>query len=204
MNVFKRISLAIPLSFILANAVLAAEYKVDPAHSQIMFRIKHLGISSVTGRFDKFEGTFSFEPSNIAASKAQATIDVNSINTNQEKRDKHLRTPDFFDVVRFPKMTYTSKAVKDLGNKKFQITGDLEMHGIKKEVTVDAEYVGSAKGPSGDERAAFLATAKLNRKDFGLKWNDITETGGVLVGDDVTITIEVEGVKEGSQPVPKM
>lgn len=196
---FRKTLLLSILSLFVASPALAANYKIDAAHSQVMFRIKHLGISSVTGRFDKFEGMFSFDPKNIAGSTATAAIDIASINTNQNKRDDHLRSCDFFCNNDFPKMEFKTKSVNDLGGNKMRITGELTMRGVTKEIVLDGEFVGEAKGPHGDERAAFLASGKLNRKDFGLKWNDLTETGGVLVGDDVTITLEVEGIKEGSE-----
>lgn len=190
--------LATALLFFHAHPAMAADYTIDPAHSQVLFKVKHLGISSVTGRFDNFEGQFSFDPDNLTASKANATIDVSSINTNQGKRDNHLRSCDFFCQEQFPKMEFATKQVKDLGNGKFQIIGDLQLHGIKREVALDGEFLGTAKGPQGEERAAFVATGALNRKDFGLKWDKLTETGGVMVGDEVTITLEIEGVQQSA------
>lgn len=183
------------LSLLAASNVYAATYQIDTAHTQVMFKIKHLGISSVTGRFDKLTGTFTYDPKNPAASSTEVTIEAPSINTNNAKRDNHLRSADFFNVTSFPTLTFKSKSVKSTGENTLEIVGDLEMHGIKKEVVLQAEFAGTVIGNGGKEHAAFTATTTLNRKDFGLKWNDLTETGGVLVGDEVKVTLEVEGVK---------
>ena len=184
------------LAALCASPLAAAPYKIDGAHSQVMFKVKHLGISSVTGRFDSFEGKIDFDPAKVSAASVQATVDVASINTNLAKRDGHLKTCEFFCVEKFQKMTYSSKKVNDLGGGKFEIIGDLTLHGITKEVPLQAEFGGAAVSGDGKEHAAFTATAAISRKEFGLTWNKLTETGGILVGDEVKITLEIEAVKE--------
>lgn len=179
-------------STLVAQNAQAANYTIDSSHSVVQFTVKHLGISNVTGRFDRFDGTFEYDPKNVEASKVQAEIDTTSVNTNQAKRDKHLSSPDFFDIAKFPKMKFVSKSVKSTGDGKFDITGDLTIRDVTKSVVLSTEFTGSAKGPDGKDRAAFVADTKINRKEFGLKWNDLTEAGGVLVGDEVKIHLEIE------------
>lgn len=174
----------------------AAEYKIDTDHSQVGFRIKHLAISMVPGRFGQFSGTFSFDPAKIDASKVATTISVQSINTDNQKRDDHLRNPDFFDAAKYPDIKYTSAKVEPTGKDSFIVHGDLSMHGVTKHVMLNVTYHGAAKDPWGNERTAFSATTRINRKDFGLVWNKVLETGGLVVGEDVEITLDIEGVKQ--------
>ena len=177
---------------ILATSAQAVEYDIDPAHSNVTFKIKHLSISTVSGRFDKFSGTFDADPANLKALKATADIDVSSIDTAEPKRDAHLRTPDFFDTAKFPQMTFVTKEVKDNGGNKLSIVGDLTLHGVTKPVTLDAEFGGIAKDPSGTERAAITASTVINRKDFGISVN----TGGVMLGEEVRVELSIEGIKK--------
>ncbi len=179
----------------IASPVFAANYKIDPDHSEVGFKIRHLAISNVTGKFTEFTGTFSFDPKDVAASKAEAEINIKSVDTAQRKRDDHLKGEDFFSADRFPQMKFVSKAVETSGADSFKVTGDLTIRGITKSVTLDVSYTGSAKDPWGNEKAAFSATTKISRKEFGLTWNKALETGGMVVGDEVTITLEVEGTK---------
>lgn len=174
----------------------AAEYKIDPTHSTVGFKIKHLAISTVAGSFTDFTGSFEFEPNKIEASKAEAQINIKSVDTNQGKRDDHLRSPDFFDVAKFPEMKFVSKKVSDVKGDTFKVDGDLTIHGVTKPVTLDVTFGGVAKDPWNNERAAFAATTKINRKDFGLTWNKALETGGLVVGEEVAVNIEIEGIKE--------
>lgn len=173
----------------------AATYKIDPEHSSVSFRVRHL-VGHVTGQFDKFEGSFDYEPAKPAAWKAQAVIDAASIDTKTAARDKHLRSSDFFDVEKFPKLTFVSIKVTGLKGGHAKLLGKLTILETTKPIALDLEIGGLAKGQSGEERAAFSAKGRINRKDFGLTWNDTVETGGVLVGDDVDIAIEVEGVRQ--------
>jgi len=179
-----------------SSSALAAEYKIDADHSVVGFKVKHLAISSVPGRFVKFDGKFNFDPSDVKDAKAEAKIDVVSVDTAQSKRDEHLRSPDFFEVVKFPEIQFVSKQVTPGKDKEFKVTGDLTIRGVTKLVTLDVVYDGSAKDLYGNDRAAFSATTKINRKDFGLTWNKVIEAGAVVVGDEVTVNLEIQGIKQ--------
>ncbi|MCB0360012.1 MAG: polyisoprenoid-binding protein [Bdellovibrionales bacterium] len=174
----------------------AAEYKVDDAHTTIGFSVKHLGISWVAGSFGEFEGSFQFDPKNIKAASAKATIKTKSITTSNAKRDDHLRSADFFNAEQHQEISFQSKEIKDVQGDKFTVVGDLTVNGVTHPVSLDAEFRGAATDPWGNDRAGFTASGKINRKDFGLTWNKLLETGGLVVGEDVFITIEVEGIKE--------
>ena len=187
--------LALTLATLLSSTCWAADYQIDSTHSSVTFKVKHLAISSVPGRFGDLSGTFSFYPAKIEASKAQATLSVSSINTMDAKRDDHLKGPDFFDASKYPSITFKTNKVDKVSDAAFKAHGDLTIHGVTKPVTLDVTYGGSAKDPWGKERAAFEARTVINRKDFGLTWNKTIETGGLVVGDDVHITLEIEGVK---------
>jgi polyisoprenoid-binding protein YceI len=187
--------LALTLATLLSSTCLAADYQIDPTHSSVTFKVKHLAISSVPGRFGELSGTFSFDPAKIEASKAQATLSVSSINTMDAKRDDHLKGPDFFDASKYPSITFKTNKVDKVSDAAFKAHGDLTIHGVTKPVTLDVTYGGSAKDPWGKERAAFEAKTVINRKDFGLTWNKTIETGGLVVGDEVQIALEIEGVK---------
>lgn len=176
------------------TVVSAKDYKIDDSHTRIEFKVRHLGISSVAGQFNKFGGSFSYDPAKPEAAKAEAVVDVTSISTANTKRDEHLRSPDFFDTPKWAEMKFLSKKVEPIGDGKMKVTGDLTMRGVTKEVVLDAEFNGNATDPWGNERAAFTATGKINRKDFGLTWSKLTEAGGLVVGDEVQITLEVEGI----------
>lgn len=182
-------------SSLLAHHAYAADYQIDPSHSSVVFKVKHLAISSVPGRFGDVSGKFSFDPANVGASTAEARISAGSINTMDTKRDDHLRAGDFLDVTKFPAITFKSTKIEKVSDTEFKAIGDLTLHGVTKTVTLDVEYGGAAKDPWGKERAAFEAKTKINRKDFGLTWNKALETGGLVVGDEVQIALEVEGVK---------
>jgi polyisoprenoid-binding protein YceI len=184
---------------LLVSAARAADtYAVDPAHSSVSFRIRHL-FSSVTGRFEKFEGKIVYDEKDAKKSAASGSIDTASINTNVAKRDEHLKSPDFFDVAKYPQITFETTAVSDISadGKSGKLNGNLTMHGVTKPVVLDATILGMGKDPQGKERIGLHATTKLNRKDYGLTWNKALESGGALVGDDVTIELDVEAVREG-------
>ncbi len=193
-----RALISLAMVFLVTPAVWAANYKIDADHSSVGFKIKHLAISSVNGRFTDFSGTFSFDPTNIAASKAEAKIGIKSINTEQKKRDDHLRGADFFDVAKFPEMSFSTTKIEAVSTNQFKAHGDLTIRGVTKPVVLDITYQGAAKDPWGGERAAFVATTKLGRKDFGLAYNKVLETGGLLIGEEVDVSIEIEGVKQAS------
>jgi len=176
----------------------AIVYDIDPDHSQVIFKVKHLGISTVTGRFDLFAGSYAFDEADMASSKVEMDIVASSINTNKKKRDDHLKSNEFLDIEKYPSITFKSKEVKKSSGGDFQIVGDLTIHGVTKEVTLDADYEGSVTDPWGNDRSAFTASTEINRKDFGMEWNKALEAGGFLVGDEVIITIEIEGIKKKS------
>lgn len=182
-------------SSVAASGAWATDYKIDPSHTSVGFKVKHLAISSVPGKFVDVKGSFSFDPAKIESAKAEAEIAVASIDTNEAKRDDHLKSPDFLDSTKFPSISFKSKQIQKVSASEFNAIGDLTIHGVSKPVTLKVTYGGSAKDPWGNERAAFLATTKISRKDFGLTWNKVLETGGLLVGEDVEISLEVEGVK---------
>jgi polyisoprenoid-binding protein YceI len=194
----KRIIASMSALIALSLPVLAAAatWNIDPDHSNISFKVKHLMVSNVKGNFDKHTGTVEINDKDITKSKVQVTIDTNSINTSVQKRDEHLRSADFFDVAKYPTMTFVSKEVAKAGNDKLKVTGDLTIHGITKEVVLDVDPISNeSKDPWGSIRRGTSASTKINRKDFGLVWNKALETGGVVVGDEITINLEIEMVK---------
>ncbi|MBN8548087.1 MAG: YceI family protein [Deltaproteobacteria bacterium] len=178
------------------TSAFAVDYTIDPDHTSVGFKVRHLGISSVTGKFAKVSGEFSYDPKDVSAAKAKAVIEANTINTENEKRDKHLRTDEFLDTSKFPQIQFVSKEIKDIKGNEFKVVGDLTIRGVTKTIVLDAEFSGATTDPWGNERAAFEAEAKLDRREFGLTWNKVLEAGGVLVGDEVKITLDVEGVKK--------
>lgn len=183
------------LAFIIAVPVFAADYEIDRDHSSVTFSIKHMVISNVKGRFDNFSGHFSFEENKSALWKAVASIDAASINTGNKKRDDHLRNPDFFNVKQFPKITFESTEVKQLRGEN-KLLGNLTMHGVTKPVEMDLTYGGATKDPMGNSRVAFAAKTKISRKDFGITYNKVLEAGGLALGEDVTVEIEIEGIQK--------
>ncbi len=187
---------SIGLSDVSESRAEAAAYVIDPDHSQVLFKVKHMGISTVTGRFDLIEGSYTFDDTDISKSSVETTITAASINTNKQKRDDHLKSPDFLDVAKNPTITFKSKEVKKGDGEDFIIVGDLTINGVTKQVELDAEYGGKAQDPMGNERTAFTAETKIDRKDFGITWNKTLDSGGLVVGDDVRIELEVEGIRK--------
>ncbi|MBI5178571.1 MAG: polyisoprenoid-binding protein [Nitrospinae bacterium] len=191
---------AIFISFALALAVFfqpvfAAQYAVDKAHSNVGFSVKHMVISNVKGNFGDFAGTFSFDEKSKALTAANAVIKVASVNTNEPKRDDHLRSPDFFDAQKFPEMSFVMKKAAATGDK-LRVTGDLTIRGVTKEVTLEGEFLGAVKDPWGNQRAGFTASGTINRNDFGVSFNKVLETGGLVVGNEVKLSLEIEGVQQ--------
>jgi polyisoprenoid-binding protein YceI len=178
----------------LANA---DTWQIDPAHTNVEFSVRHMMISNVKGQFQKTSGTITINGSDPTSAKIDATIDATSINTRVEKRDAHLKSPAFLDVDKFPTITFKSTKVKADGPGKWKVTGDLTLHGVTKPVLLEVEGTGTPiTDPMGNTRAGASATTKINRKDFGLTWNQPLETGGVMVGDEVAISIDVEAIKK--------
>jgi polyisoprenoid-binding protein YceI len=191
-----RIFVTVALSLLPALAS-ASTWQIDPVHTNIQFTVRHLMISNVKGVFHKFTGAFEIDDKDITKSKASAVIDTASIDTGIEKRDEDLRSTNFFDVAKYPTMTFVSKKFTRTGANKFKMTGDLTMHGVTREVALDLEGLETVvKDPWGGMRRGATLVTKINRKDFGLTYNKVLETGGVVVGDEVAINIEVELVKK--------
>ena len=170
-------------------------YKIDPSHSQVGFTIRHF-FSKVSGKFKTYEGVIMMDPKDLSKTTVEVTIDTASIDTGNGDRDSHLQSPDFFDAAKFPKITFKSTGVTGQGTTKATLKGDLTMHGVTKPVSLDAEVLGFSADPWGNYRGGFEAKTKINRQDFGVSWNKVLEGGGSLLGDDVEITIDVEGVRE--------
>jgi polyisoprenoid-binding protein YceI len=170
-------------------------WKIDPAHSQIEFGVRHLMITTVKGRFAGVDGTVLLDETNPSNTEVDVRIDASTIDTRESQRDAHLRSADFFDVEKFPHILFKSKRIADRSGNEFKLAGDLTMHGVTREVILDVTEEGRARDPWGGERIGFTATTKVKRSDYDLTWNQALETGGVLVGDDVKISLELELVK---------
>jgi polyisoprenoid-binding protein YceI len=177
------------------NTARAADYKVDPAHTTVGFGVRHL-FTTVNGVFRSFEGRVTFDPEHPEKSKVEGSIDAASIDTNVEKRDEHLRSPDFLDVEKYPKITFVSTQVTDVDKEKRRgkLHGELTLHGITKPIVLDVEFLGEGKDPWNNTRAGFHAATTINRRDFNVTWNKIVESGGVLVGDELKVAIDVEAI----------
>ncbi len=187
--------LGLALLLAAAPAVRAERYTIDGAHSKAQFSIRHMMVSNVRGEFSKMQGTIDYDEKNPEAIRIEATIDVASINTGEPKRDEHLKSADFFDVAKYPVITFRSKSARKTANG-LAVTGDLTMHGVTREVVLQVEGPSpEVRDPWGNLRRGATATTKINRKDFGLTWNAALETGGVVVGEEVSITIDVEAMR---------
>ena len=180
---------------LLAPSAWAKTYAIDPDHTTVEFKIRHL-LSFVRGMFEKVDGQFDYVPDHPEQWKVSATIPATSINTHVDKRDEHLRSKDFFDVAQFPNLTFTGTSVTDATATNAKLQGDLTIHGVTKPVVFDVEIHGVADDPWGNERAAFTATGKINRFDYGLKWNKALEAGSLVVGQDVDLNLAFEGVRK--------
>jgi polyisoprenoid-binding protein YceI len=189
--------------FAVPSLAAATTWEIDPAHSSAKFTVKHMMITNVTGEFGNVTGTVNLDDKDASKSTITASVDTTTINTNQAKRDGHLKSPDFFDVEKYPAMTFQSKSVKANGKDKFTVTGDLTLHGVTKPVTLAVESSSKEiKDPWGGTRRGASATTKLNRKDYGLTWNQALETGGVAVSDEVNVTLDLQLVKKDAAPAP--
>jgi len=168
-------------------------YDIDPVHSRVQFTIRHV-FSKVTGNFTQFQGQLVYDAEAPAVSSVKTEIDANSITTMNERRDGHLKSPDFFDTAKYPILTFTSAKITPGTDGKLKVEGMLTMHGVTKPVTLDASFLGVGPGPGGAERIGFEATASIDRKDYGVLWNKTLDQGVMILGDDVQILIEIEGV----------
>ncbi len=168
-------------------------WQIDNTHSTIGFTVRHMVIAKVHGRFTRFEGSVTLDEGKAVSAEVQ--IDAASIDTQVEARDNHLRSADFFDVEKHPQVAFRSTRMEAVGGDRYRVVGDLTMHGVTREVAIDAEYLGRGTDPFGNERIAFSGTTSLDRKDYGLNWNSALEAGGVLVGEKIEIALEVQAVK---------
>ena len=168
------------------------QYEVDPSHTQVMFKVRHMGISTVTGRFNRFAATFAYDPENPAASWVTATIDAASIDTDNDRRDNHLRSADFFAADSYPTLTFQSTSVERAVDGRLRVAGDLSIRGVTKPVVLDVVLEGATAGQGGRPITGWTAEATIDRMDYGLRWNRLTEAGGWVVADEVRILLEVE------------
>jgi polyisoprenoid-binding protein YceI len=178
----------------------AAIWRIDPAHSHVEFAVRHLMVAKVKGRFAEVEGTLTFDEAAPAGSFADVRVAAASVDTHEAQRDAHLRSADFLDAERHPYLTFTSRRIEPGADGAFVAYGDLTVRGVTREVALEGEFLGTSRSPFGFLVAGFSARTTINRKDYGLNWNAALETGGVLVGDEVRITLEVEAVQQPAQP----
>ena len=177
----------------MTTAIATTTYGIDKAHSEVAFQVRHL-LTKVRGRFSDFSGTIEYDEENPEHSSVNIDIQAASIDTNERDRNAHLRSADFFEVDKFPTLVFRSTGIRRKGDDRFDVSGQLTIHGVTKPVTFDVTLLGKAKDPWGNERIAFEADGTVNRKDFGLTWNAALETGGFLVGDEVRISLSVQAV----------
>jgi len=191
------ISTLVALALLAPLNLLASTWAIDPDHTTAQFKVKHLMISNVKGVFEKVTGTLNLDDQDITKSKVDVSIDMASLNTNIKKRDDHLRSPDFFDIAKFPHMTFTSTRVEQAGPGKLKVTGNLTLKGVTKPVVLDVEgLTPEIKDPWGNMRRGAAATTTVKRHEFGVNWNKTMDNGGVVVGEDVAIQLEVEFVRK--------
>jgi polyisoprenoid-binding protein YceI len=189
--------LLIAAAVALSAPALAATWQIDPAHSNVSFSVRHMMVSNVRGEFTKVSGTVEGDEKTPTQAVINATIDAGSINTREEKRDTHLKSADFLDVAKFPTITFRSKKIEPSGTGQFKVTGDLTLHAVTKEVVLDvSDVTPPIKDPMGKTRAGAHASTKIDRKDFGINWSKTMDGGGLLVGDDVNISIDVEATTQ--------
>lgn len=184
------------MSQVQTRTATPAMWAIDPAHSEVGFAVKHLMFATVKGVFRSFSGKIVLNEENLAASSVEADIDIASIDTRQEQRDAHLRSPDFFDADNFPSMTFRSTKLERVDDAHYRVVGELTIRGATREVVLDVEETGRGGDPWGGHRIGYSATTKINREDFGLTWNQVLETGGVAVSREVKIAVDVEVVKQ--------
>jgi polyisoprenoid-binding protein YceI len=171
-------------------------YTIDSSHSGVSFSVRHMVFAKVRGHFNKWTADLAFDPAAPTRSSVSVEIDAASIDTREPQRDGHLKSPDFLDVEKFPKLTYVSKSVERAGDGHYTVSGTLTIHGVSKDVVLDVEETGRGKDPWGNARIGFTAKATINRADFGLKWNQALEAGGVLVGEKVEIELDVQAMEK--------
>ncbi len=172
------------------------KWVIDPTHSEIGFKVKHMMFTNVSGKFTKFDATIETDGDDFENARVHFTGAIDSIDTGNADRDGHLRSADFFDAAQFPEITFEATSVSKKSDSEYTIDGNLTLHGVTKPVSLDAEYSGQMKDPWGNTKTGFILTGKINRKDWGLNWNSALETGGVLVGEEVRLAIELQFIKQ--------
>jgi polyisoprenoid-binding protein YceI len=172
------------------------KWAIDPMHSEIQFKVRHLVISTVSGFFKSFEGSLETENEDFEDAVISFSLDIDSIDTTQSQRDEHLKSPEFFDAAQYPKISFKSTSFKKTGDEEFELTGDLTIKGITKSVKLEAEYGGTTADFYGNTKAGFEVTGKINRKDFGLTWDGITEAGSIVLGEDIKLIINIQLAKQ--------
>lgn len=175
------------------------KWEIDSSHSGIHFSVRHMVVAKVRGKFARWSGSIVAEDGDLARAQVSVVVDASSIDTGLAERDAHLKSPDFLDVASFPELTFQSRDVAKHSDESLRVSGELTIHGVTRDVVLDVEYTGRTKDPWGNERAGFTARTALDRKDFGLTWNQLLEAGGVMVGDRINIEIEVEAVKQSAE-----
>jgi polyisoprenoid-binding protein YceI len=175
------------------------KWEIDGSHSGVHFSVRHMVVAKVRGHFSRFSGSISTKDGDLGHASVEVAIDASSIETGVAERDQHLRSADFLDVANFPELTFRSTAVEKRSEEELRVTGDLTIRGVTRAVVLDVEYAGRTKDPWGNERAGFTAKTSIDRKEFGLVWNQVLEAGGVMVGDRVTIELEVEAVRQSAE-----
>src|SRR5438105_216162 len=170
-------------------------WTIDPMHTQVEFSAKHMGIMTVKGHITGVQAAIDFNEDDFTASSVDATIDARTLTTNDERRDGHLKSPDFLDVGQYPTIAFKSTRIEHAAHDKYKMAGDLTIHGVTRSVILDVVYSGQGKDPMGNVHAGFSAYATINRKDWGLTWNVALETGGLLVGEEIKLALEVEAIK---------
>lgn len=191
-KIFSLSGLALAVSSVTA---LAGTYTADPSHSKVGFTVRHL-MTKVSGEFRDFEAEFNFDPAKNAFGEGKFVVKAASINTGNDRRDDHLRSPDFFDVKKYPTLSVSAGQVKPAGKDKYKWTTDLTLHGVTKPVVFDVDFLGQGKDAQGNNRVGFEAKSRINRKDFGLAWNKVLEAGGTVVGDEVDIALVIQAVEQ--------
>lgn len=192
----KKTLLILSMAMMAAPTALAGDvWKIDKGHSEASFQVRHL-VTQTRGRFTDFDGQIVADSAKPEASSVEFKIKVTSIDTDVEDRDKHLRSPDFFDVATYPEITFNSTSVKSSGKDTYAVTGNLTMRGVTKQITLPVTFLGTAKDPWGNERAGFETTITLNRKDYGINWNKTLDQGGFVLSDEVKVAINIEAIKQ--------
>ncbi|MBC3784519.1 YceI family protein [Spirosoma utsteinense] len=179
-----------------AQAITATTWVIDPTHSEVQFKVKHLMVSTVTGSFGQYEGQLIMNGDDFEDAKINFSADISSISTNNEQRDTHLKSGEFFDADQFPQLTFASTGMKKTGDDTYELSGDLSLHGVTKPVILKAEYGGQMQDFHGQTKAGFEVTGVIKRKEYGLTWDGVTEAGGVVVSDDVRLIMNIQVTKQ--------